>query len=404
MVFSHGLAGSRNGYSQILGAIASHGMVVVAPDHRDGSAPISFIRSCHGFDTRVIEYRSIPHIQEPVVEDGRNAQLRIRLWELGLVHEALLRVDRREPLTNIAAQYKKPEPDSGDLAMFANSLDVHASGRISWSGHSFGAATMVQFLKSVFYMSSSTPTSYKPLFQPLQSSSIVNQITSKTPLILFDLWALPLRSAATEWLWRQPLPCYSLPSQGRSNLLAILSEAFTNWKPNLRVTKSVLFLKRTTMQTARLDTDSGNPHVFYTIASSHSGQSDFGVISPWLTKKIFKSNDPIRALRLNVRAVLELMRRNDFEIADTSSYDMEIADSESESTSLSNDKSQPSFCQDPDILATDGRIPGWVALMPDDAFGEAVDEATNTKTGGNTPPAAVLDGEILKVDTREGKL
>ena len=44
MVFSHGLGGSRNAYSHLVGSIASHGMIVIAPEHRDGSTPISYIR------------------------------------------------------------------------------------------------------------------------------------------------------------------------------------------------------------------------------------------------------------------------------------------------------------------------------------------------------------------------
>src|SRR5271170_2478988 len=45
MIFSHGLGGSRNAYSHAAGSIASHGVIVICPEHRDGSAPISFVRS-----------------------------------------------------------------------------------------------------------------------------------------------------------------------------------------------------------------------------------------------------------------------------------------------------------------------------------------------------------------------
>ena len=43
MVFSHGYASSRTQYTQYLGQIASRGYVVVAVEHRDGSAPGSVI-------------------------------------------------------------------------------------------------------------------------------------------------------------------------------------------------------------------------------------------------------------------------------------------------------------------------------------------------------------------------
>jgi len=39
VVFSHGLAGTRNTYSQFCSAVASEGYVVVAVEHADGSGP-----------------------------------------------------------------------------------------------------------------------------------------------------------------------------------------------------------------------------------------------------------------------------------------------------------------------------------------------------------------------------
>src|SRR4051794_15488185 len=43
VIFSHGLGGSRTAYSHIVGSIASYGAVVIAPEHRDGSGPVSFV-------------------------------------------------------------------------------------------------------------------------------------------------------------------------------------------------------------------------------------------------------------------------------------------------------------------------------------------------------------------------
>jgi platelet-activating factor acetylhydrolase len=39
VIFSHGLAGTRNTYSQYCSALASRGYVVLAIEHRDGSGP-----------------------------------------------------------------------------------------------------------------------------------------------------------------------------------------------------------------------------------------------------------------------------------------------------------------------------------------------------------------------------
>jgi len=59
MIFSHGLGGTRNSYSHLVGSLASHGTVVFAIEHRDGSAPTTFIRQpaeAHTETLRVPKY------------------------------------------------------------------------------------------------------------------------------------------------------------------------------------------------------------------------------------------------------------------------------------------------------------------------------------------------------------
>lgn len=402
MVFSHGLGGTKNTYSHLAGSLSSHGMVVIATEHRDGSAPLSIIRNADGTRNKAVDYIALPHVFSQEVEDGRDVQLRTRLWELNLIHETLLRIDTGETLTNLAAHNETA--GKRDLAMFASKLDVHRPGCISWSGHSFGAATMVQFLKSVFYRSAtSAPSSYQPLFTPSKDSPISTQITSSSPLSLLDLWAPPLPSSKTAWLWEQPLPCYAPAGSGGSNILALLSESFFKWRANLKLTKSVVFPPQ--VPDASASEDFTPPHLFYRTASAHLSQSDFGVLLPWLTKKVFKADDPVRTLRLNARAILEMMRQNGIEVAPTSSVDMEedaaaggshpVVDSGNEGLSKG---------QDLKILATDGSVKGWVALRPEDANKTELGEAVNTKTDDKaTPLTAVVDGELIKTES-QGKL
>lgn len=401
MVFSHGLGGSMNTYSHLVGSLSSHGVVVIAPEHRDGSAPMSIIRNVDGTRSKAVDYISLPHVQSKEVEDGRDAQLRTRLWELSLIHQTLLKIDCGETLTNIAALHGRVA--GRDLTMFASKLDVHNPGCISWYGHSFGAATVVQFLKSVFYRSPTTaPSSYQPLFTPSENSSITAQIISSSPIGLLDLWGPPLRSSKTAWLWEQPLPCYAPSGLGGSSILAMLSESFFKWRANLKITKSVVFPPQATGSSSE---DFTPPHVFYRIASAHLSQSDFGVLLPWLTKKVFKADDPVRTLRLNARAALEMMRQNGIELAPTSSVDME-EEAAPKNSRLSTDSGNErhSTGQDLKILATDGSVKGWVALRPGDADKKEIGEAVNTKTGENaTPSVAVVDGEILQSASR-GKL
>ena len=426
MVFSHGLGGSRNAYSHILGSLASHGVVIFAPEHRDGSAPISFIKQTKNCKARSVNYRSMPHTPSREVEDARNEQLRIRLWEMGLVFQAIVKMDKGEILTNLAIPAKTSVDTSqgGILAMFRDALDVHTPGSITWSGHSFGAATIIQFIKSVFYRPPPTPsTSYQPLYRPSEDSKLVSQVTPKTPIALLDLWTLPLRSDATRWLWDQPLPAYTNGGAGGLSILAILSEAFFKWKGNLVQTKRALSVDPS--QDEASASTSQAPFIFYPNSSAHLSQSDFGVLFPWFTKKVLKADEPERTLRLNARAVLELMRRNDIEVADTSDIDLELgvgrgkhhhhkaaeaqhqknftnsdADHRNKSRAnpqLGGDASKIEgrmFGQDHDILTSDGSVRGWTAVFLEE--GKRADSQMNEKVELTRAPRDVINIEAVQ--------
>ena len=418
MIFSHGLGGSRNAYSHIVGSLSSHGVVVVAPEHRDGSAPLAVIKGIkEGEKARRVEYRSMSHTPSREVEEGRNEQLRIRLWELGLAHEAMLKIDRGDEVVNLFAQ-EKPSID-GDLSMFHSSLDIHEPGRISWAGHSFGAATIVQFVKSVFWRpqkhhSEAFSSDYQPLYTPSPESHIVRQITPESPISLLDLWTLPLRGDTTRWLWNKPLPSYAPSGPGGVNLLAILSEAFFKWRGNLVQTKKVLSPDPSSEQLA--SPGRPGPRIFYPVSSAHLSQSDFGILFPRVTKMVFKADDPERTLRLNTRAILEVLRENGIEVADTSRIDMEEEEHFAQKGQnghmnghmnghLNGTRSKHerhAATQDWKILATDGTVKGWVSLNLSE---DAVPNGTNDVTDADAMPSeAVMKGEVMDGDSEKERL
>lgn len=405
LIFAHGLGGSRNAYSHLLASLASHGVIAIATDHRDGSAPLSIIRNIDGARTKVVEYLPLPHMQSPVVEDGRDKQLRLRLYELGTIYEALRKIDLGEHLTNIASQESaETNMDSAEahLSMFASMLDVHTPGRVSWSGHSFGAATMVQLFKSVFYRTESYSASSYKLFDPLESSSISWQITPESHLSLLDLWCSPLRSSKTSWLWDRPLPCYSRSGPGGSNLVAILSESFFKWQANLDLTKHIVFPPLGNSDLSA--TGFAPPHAFHRLASAHISQSDFGLLSPWLTKRFLKADEPIRTLGLNARAILEVMRRGGIEVEPISSTEME---EDAVTNDATKEHKQVYDGHDHRILAKDGCLKGWVAVEPPgEDIMEDIGEGVNTKTSEKAyPAAAVVEGELTELtEGLEGKL
>ncbi|KAI9882330.1 MAG: Pre-rRNA-processing protein ipi3 [Watsoniomyces obsoletus] len=405
MVFSHGLGGTRNSYSHFVGSIASHGMIVIAPEHRDGSAPISFIRESKGMSyvskdpekssqgvnspKRTVDYVYLPHRPGQDVEDGRNQQLRIRHWELGLLLEALRKIDVGEHITNLDGL----SPDHrSKLAMFAGRLDIQRPGSIAWSGHSFGATTLIQLVKSVYYGplgasedQSSTPQ--RELFSPTPSSAIAQQITPASPMVLLDPWSMPLRSESVRWLGNTPLPTYAPPGPAGANVIAILSEAFFKWGENLQYTKQVLSPDPTSTRTSSAHNQ--QLRIFYPVSSAHLSQSDFGVLFPWLTKKLCNADEPERTLRLNVRAALQMLREQGYEVASTSRIDRE--EPEVTEVTVDNDKESP---HDWTILAPDSRVRGWVAVKLSDEALEGANDTSNPPSEAVTFKGEIPNGEL----------
>ncbi|KAK4147226.1 platelet-activating factor acetylhydrolase, isoform II-domain-containing protein [Dichotomopilus funicola] len=336
MVFSHGLGGNRNTYSHITGSLASHGMIVVCPEHRDGSAAFSVIQDPRQKQSiTTVPYVRIPHEFSAETWAARNKQFRIRLWELGMVFESLVRIDRGT---------LKGSNSSSPLAQFTGVLDIHRPGRVTFAGHSFGAATMVQLLKSTFYVdhpslhkqgdnNNKTPP-FRPLFTPSPTSSLVSQVTPATPTVLLDMWCFPLLAAETAALHALPLPCYAAdakPTTTTENatttttapLIAIESAAFYAWPENLHLTALILSPPEPQPQPPHnpsiiSETSTPKPLFFHVPSSAHLSQSDFGLLFPRLTRRAFKAaQSPDRVLRLNVRAVLQFLRGNGVPVAGT---------------------------------------------------------------------------------------
>lgn len=232
-MFSHGLAGSRNAYSYVCGDLASNGVIVIALDHRDGSSPIQYVRATARSEAKTIGPTKITH--EPCQEafDGRDKQLRIRMWEMSLAFEALMKIDAGQVVENLDSNTSWSRKERMEvLQQFESMLDIHRPGKVSWAGHSFGAATTVQMLKSIHYYRDLPPDATAPLITPKSDAAIVQQIMPESPILLLDMWCLPLRSPAQHWLWELPLPSYTHGGPKGDNVLCILSEAFYNWEDN----------------------------------------------------------------------------------------------------------------------------------------------------------------------------
>lgn len=304
---------------------------------------------------------------------------------MGLIHDSLLRLDL-EPGTLINLN-----TSTIPLSMFAGILDVHRPGKLVFAGHSFGATTTTQLIKSTFYAprNASAPSSYKPIFTPSSRSPLSTQITPQTPVILLDVWCLPLRAESTRWLWNLPFPCYTPAGRGGSALLAVESQAFYNWGVHLNATKRLL--SPDPRSKGKYDYEGRGvtePHFYYARSAAHLSQSDFGILFPWFTKRFLAVEDPDRILRLNVRAVTQVLRNYGIEMGKTSHEDMELEDASAKET-----------MHDEKILAREG-VRGWEWISTD-ITEEAEDDQGAVEDSKTTEPSeAVVGNELFK--EREG--
>jgi len=140
IIFSHGLGCGRFTYSQICYDLASYGFVVVAPEHREGSA-------CHSYQVdKNGKQWPIPHRRIEWTEEEyfvRNRQVRERCFEVCNALKLALKLNEEPENVKYFIDTSNPNSDVGDLKMFKDSMDVTNPAMV---GHSFGGATTLMAL------------------------------------------------------------------------------------------------------------------------------------------------------------------------------------------------------------------------------------------------------------------
>lgn len=267
-IFSHGLGGTRNAYSQISGSIASGGLVVMSIEHRDNSAAIS-VQKYEDEKAQVIEYVSIKESNSSTLRKRRE-QMAQRAYEVKLGVELFRAMEDRSSASTKTFSPTYWSRLGEKLNKFQGHLDA-GSGRLIMAGHSMGAATAVHVCKDdgATQLPSSTKD-YK-----LQSEF--------RAAILLDPWMEVLVDSTSKPL-TQPT-------------LAVASEAFHNWSGNWN---NVVQLMKGRSKLNRLA---------WLTDSAHLSQSDFQLLFPTATKYAFKAKiSPDIAMDRNVRLVRDFLR------------------------------------------------------------------------------------------------
>lgn len=302
MIFSHGLGGSRTMYSSLCGEFASYGFVCVAVEHRDGSAPRTFVNhpkegpgsfddmdeQCQmehtakerkkGYD--MVDYvfpkdnpmDTGPNNEKGVDQDLRDAQVELRLAEIEEAYR-VMRIIEAGDGDIITKQNLRRKGYRG-----ASSHGLEGVGWAKWKhrfllkevtilGHSFGGVTTVEVLRH--------PRRFHWISQG----------------IIYDIWGAAVRH----------LKCDDdCASKIQLPILAINSEAFSYWESNYKLIHSLIDEARDQGALAWLMTVRGTVHV---------NQSDFSLLYPRLCSLALKMTaDPRRAIDLNVNASLEFLK------------------------------------------------------------------------------------------------
>jgi platelet-activating factor acetylhydrolase len=296
IIFSHGLGGTRTAYSSVCGEFASHGFVVVALEHRDGSGPrtiinhpkegparekcVEALRDDHhhpdkGYD--VVDFIFAKYDKNDttpgheVDRELRTAQIELRLAEIQEAYEIMQGICAGKG-EEIAASNVRTKGAIGASKQGLKGVDwstwqdrFHTQG-VTIIGHSFGASTTVELLRRH------------------QNHNYITQG------IIYDIWGIPVRPFGDD------------PDDGiRVPLLGINSEAFMYWPDNFEVAKAVIQEALENDQPAWLLTVRGTVHI---------SQSDFCILYPHIASLVLKTTiDPVRAIDLNVDASLEFLSR-----------------------------------------------------------------------------------------------
>ncbi|KAL4217584.1 Platelet-activating factor acetylhydrolase [Mactra antiquata] len=163
VVMSHGIGGNRTTYTTYCCELASHGFIVAAPEHRDGSASMTYLlkdnisrtvfetikdhefgkrrqHSIHRSQSFKEEWRCFEHTDPLGIQwddfEYRNKQVKHRAMECRRLLDLLSDIDNGRSIVNSLGFHFS-------LKQFKGRLDM---SKVAFAGHSFGGSTCVATL------------------------------------------------------------------------------------------------------------------------------------------------------------------------------------------------------------------------------------------------------------------
>ena len=301
IMFSHGLGGSRTAYNSLCGEFASHGFVVCAVEHRDGTGARTLInhpsqsrgsRPEREHTGKVDQYPeeadktwdgvnfifpdkshmdTHPSNDIGIDKELRSAQIDMRLAEVEEAYEIIKAIVAGQGAA-VQEQNLRNAQGIGSSSRGLEGVDWDCwvgrvnTMQVTMVGHSFGAAATVEILR------------HAERFRWVGQG------------IIYDVWGMSLNPSGSDPRHRIRVP-----------LLGINSEAFMYWSDNYRAAVRVCDEAKMHGSLAWLLTVRGTVHV---------SQSDFCILYPHLASLFLKQTiDPQRTIDVNISTSLEFLAR-----------------------------------------------------------------------------------------------
>jgi platelet-activating factor acetylhydrolase len=284
----------------VCGEFASHGFVVCAVEHRDGSGPRTFINrpkyphkveseDCEPVDYtaeetkqgyRVVDYifskynpsDTSPHSEKGVDRELRAAQIDLRMAEIEEAYHVMCEIEKGNGQLiadrNLRCEgYKAASRHGLQSIRWSRWKGSFKTTDVTICGHSFGAATSVEILRHD------------------------DRFNFVTQGIIYDIWGAGTKSPNDE----------SPEHRIQKPIIAINSEAFTYWPSNFDLVRSLI-------EEAQSEPGPAPAWLMTLRGTVHVSQSDFSLLYPQLCSLLLKAvANPRRALDLNIGASLEFL-------------------------------------------------------------------------------------------------